>query len=359
MKKQDSSDKVKKISLLKRIKHKIYFWFRLIDRPVVKVYNGYGNMNSILVMGHVLKLSPMPRKTYRKNWATNFFSVIRLFITAPIPNAIVVMKWGDIVITTHSEKDGFFKFEIKSETTAVAGWHTVTVVLNSENLSQNGVSGSGQVFIPYTSHHAFISDIDDTFLISHSSRIRRRLYVLFTKNERTRKHFDGVINHYNALAAGQAQNQDDAFFYVSSSEWNLYDYIAEFVRFNHLPKGIFLLGQMKQLKDFWKSGQNNHATKFMRIVRIIEQYPDLKFVLLGDDSQQDPFIYNSIVSHFPHRIIAVYIRKVHSPNFKKVSEEISAIKNMGVKCCYFEHSIEAMAHSKKIGLIENSNIRLT
>lgn len=358
MKKQDSSDKVKKISLLKRLKHKIYFWFRLIDRPVVKVYNGYGNLNSILVMGHVSRLSPMPRKTYRKNWITNFFSVIRLFMTVPCSNVGVTMKWGDIVFTTHTEEDGFFKFEIKSETNAVAGWHTIFVVLESENSSQNRVLGSGQIFIPYTSRHAFISDIDDTFLISHSSRIRRRLYVLFTKNERTRKHFDGVINHYQALARGAwGQNKEGPFFYVSSSEWNLYDYIVEFARFHHLPKGIFLLGQMKRLRDFWKSGQNNHATKFMRIVRIIEQYPDLKFVLLGDDSQQDPFIYNSIVSHFPERIIAVYIRKVHLPNFEKVSEAIDNIKKAGVETCYFEHSIEAMAHSKKIGLVGNSNIR--
>lgn len=351
MSKRNLYHKVKKMSLLERVKHKIYFWFRIIDRPVLKVYNGYGNADSILVLGHLLKLSPMPRKTYRKNWITNFFSVIRLFITAPISNAVVSMKWGETIYHAQTEKDGFFKFEIKYEAVCAPGWHSVTISFEDGEFKAIKVSGTGKVFIPFEAQHAFISDIDDTFLISHSSRIRRRLYVLFTKNERTRKHFDGVIKHYQALAAGgPGQKQEEPFFYVSSSEWNLYDYIVEFARFNHLPQGIFLLGQMKQLKDFWKSGQNNHATKFMRIVRIIEQYPALKFVLLGDDSQQDPFIYNSIVSHFPERIIAVYVRKIHQPNFEKVSEAIKNIKKSGVECCYFEHSIEAMTHSKKIGL---------
>ena len=120
--------------------------------------------------------------------------------------------------------------------------------------------------------------------------------------------------------------------------------------FNGLPKGVFLLGQMKKLKDFWKSGQNNHATKFMRIVRIIEAYPDLNFVLLGDDSQQDPNIYSSIVKHFPHKIIAVYIRRVRKANYENVKTIVDEMKTHGVACCYFEHSAEAMIHSKSIGL---------
>src|SRR5690606_20422501 len=210
------------------------------------------------------------------------------------------------------------------------GWHKVTVMLSNELLNGIVISGTGQVYIPFLSQHAFISDIDDTFMVSYSSRMRRRLFVLFTKNERTRKLFDGVIHHYQELAkSGREGDNTNPFFYVSSSEWNLYEFIVEFARFNKLPKGVFLLGQIKQIKDFLNTGQNNHATKFMRIVRIIEQYPDLKYVLLGDDSQQDPHIYASIVKHFPEKILAVYIRRIHSPNYEKVQPVINEMHNNG------------------------------
>lgn len=141
------------------------------------------------------------------------------------------------------------------------------------------------------------------------------------------------------------------FFYVSSSEWNLYNFLLEFISFNKLPKGVFLLGQMKKLKDFWRSGQNNHSTKFVRIVRILETYPSQRFVLLGDDSQQDPMIYESITDHFPDRILAVYLRRINSHNFENVSKIADTIQSKGVECCYFKHSSEAVIHSKKIGLI--------
>ena len=215
------------------------------------------------------------------------------------------------------------------------------------------ISGHGSVYIPHQTQVAYISDIDDTFLISHTSKLRRRLFVLLTRHGRTRKAFDGVINHYQQLSVSGIgnKNQSNPFFYDSSSEWNLYHFLMEFISFNKLPKGVFLLGQMKRLKDFWKSGQNNHSTKFMRIVRIIEAYPSQKFVLLGDDSQQDPMIYKSITDHFPDRILAIYLRRINSRNFEKVSKIVEEVISKGVECCYFEHSAEAVIHSKKIGLI--------
>lgn len=349
---KNPTHKEKKISLLKRIKDKIFFLFRLNHHPVIKVYNGYGNAEKIIVLGHVLKLSPLPRKTYRQNWITNLFSILRLFMVIPFSNAKISVEWGGILYNSHTEKDGFFRLEIFPLKAPDEGWQSIAVRLEEEKYHLRNIQGHGKVYIPLASQLAFISDIDDTFLISYSSRLRRRLYVLFTKNARSRKPFEGVVNHYQLLArSGQTGNNTNPFFYVSGSEWNLYDFIVEFSRANDLPKGVFLLSQLKRIKEFWKSGQNNLSTKFMRIVRIIEAYPHLQFILLGDDSQHDPTIYSSVVSHFPDRIIAVYIRRVYRTNFEKVKLTINEIESKGVSCCYFEHSAEAVIHSKKIGLI--------
>lgn len=344
--------KEKKLSLLIRIKQKILFLFRLDHHPVIKVYNGYGSPEKIIVFGHVLKLSPMLRKTYRQNWIINIFSMLRLFMVEPYKCAKLSMEWGSILLHAQTEDDGFFKFEWSPVTPPNPGWHSITINLEEDRHRAQKIYGTGQVNIPFHSTYAFVSDIDDTFLISHSSRLRKRLYVLLTKNARSRKPFAGVVNHYQLLAAtAQKENVTNPFFYVSSSEWNLFDFIIEFSRKNGLPKGVYLLSELKKFREVWRTGQNKHATKFMRIVRIVEAYPHLRFVLFGDDSQEDPNIYLALADHFGDKIFAVYIRSVHKNKYTGVQKVVDKMTAGGIHCCYFIHSREAIAHSKGIGLI--------
>jgi phosphatidate phosphatase APP1 len=344
--------KEKKLSLLIRIKQKILFLFRLDHQPVIRVYNGYGSDEKIIVFGHVLKLSPMVRKTYRQNWIVNIFAMLRLFMVSPYKYAKVSMEWEGTLIHSKAQDNGFFKFEWSPAIPVAPGWHDVIIKLEEEKYSKRKIYGLGQVHIPVNSTYAFISDIDDTFLISHSSRLRKRLYVLFTKNARSRKPFEGVVNHYQLLAASAQQNEKyNSFFYVSSSEWNLFDFIQEFSRQNGLPKGVYLLNELKNFTEVWRTGQNKHATKFTRIVRIIEAYPHLQFILFGDDSQEDPGIYSALVDHFQGKIFAVYIRRVHKNKYTAVQKLVDKIIAAQVHCCYFIHSSEAIAHSKSIGLI--------
>jgi phosphatidate phosphatase APP1 len=89
----------------------------------------------------------------------------------------------------------------------------------------------------------------------------------------------------------------------------------------------------------------------MRIARILHAYPHQPFVLLGDDSQQDPIIYSSVIDHFPTAIRGVYLRHIHKKNKAEVQKVVDKINQAGVPCCYFEHSRDAIEHSKKIGLI--------
>ena len=345
----------KKLSFYNKLKRKVLILFRLCNDPVVKVYHGYGNPELMIIFGHVFSLSPFPRKKYRQNFWTNTFALLRSFMVIRIPNALVRMQWGQNIYETTTASDGFFRFEWKPDTPLTAGIHKVLVEYYTKKDADINIlaTGSGSVIVPHNNQYAFISDIDDTFLISHSSDLRKRLYVLFTKNAHSRKPFEGVVNHYKLLATAHTDsNNPNAFFYVSSSEWNLYDFIKEFTRKNELPEGVYLLSQIKKLSEVWKTGGTKHATKFMRIARILEAYPNQKFVLFGDDSQQDPTIYSGIVKHFPGRILCVYLRHVYDKNISNVKELIKSIEAAGVPCCHFEHSKTAIEHSYKIGLIE-------
>jgi len=346
-----NNQKENKRTFLQRFRRKVLWWFHLTNKPAIKLYHGYGNKHSVIVFGHVLKLSPLPRKNYRKNFFNNSYGLLRLFMVKPLIHINLQLEWEGETYTVKSEDDGFFKFEIKPKSELTPGWHPVTVTLITGS-QLNPVQAVGEFFIPYQYQYAFISDIDDTFLISHSSDLKKRLYVLFTKNARSRKPFDGVVNHYQLLAStGASRDTFNLFFYVSSSEWNLYDYISEFAKNNKLPKGIYLLNQMKTFKQVFKTGQNNHKTKFMRISRIMEAYPAQKFILLGDDSQEDPNIYTAVVEHFPQNVHAVYLRHVEKDNYERVKGVVEKINAKGVPCCYFTHSTEAVIHSKEIALV--------
>jgi phosphatidate phosphatase APP1 len=333
------------------LRSKLYRFFGITRQTVIKVYHGYGHADQLVIYGQVLRQSPLPRRHYSKSILNNTWALLRLFMVKPYPNASLRTNWQGQTLTAQADKDGFFKFEWKDAPPLEQGWHEMTV----EMLDTAGAvlrEGKGQLYIPYSTQYGFISDVDDTFLISHSANLRKRLFVLFTQNARSRKPFDGVVKHYQALALGNTTaDAPNPFFYVSSSEWNLYDYLLEFVRANELPPGVFLLNVLKRFNQLFKTGQNNHEGKFTRIVRIIQNYPKQRFVLLGDSSQHDPYIYESVVKHFPKQIHAVYIRDVYKRNKEKVQQVLATIETAGVPVCFFTHSSEAMLHSAKLGLI--------
>jgi phosphatidate phosphatase APP1 len=331
-------------------------WLGLTNELVIKVYHGYGHAEQLVIYGHVFRQSPLPQKRYSKSVLNNTWALLRLFMVKPFPCAKLQMEWQGQHLTTEADKDGFFKFEWKDQPPLEQGWHEVAVqMVNKEGVVLTQSKGS--IYIPFTTQYGFISDIDDTFLISHSSNLRKRLFVLFTQNARSRKPFEGVVKHYQLLMQGNTTTDaPNPFFYVSSSEWNLYDYLLEFTKTYKLPRGVFLLNVLKEISQIFKTGQNNHNTKFARIVRIIEGFPKQRFVLLGDSSQHDPYIYESLVKHFPDRIHAVYIRDVYEKNKQKVTEVLHNIESAGVPCCFFSHSSEAIEHAKKVGLIEENAV---
>lgn len=349
--------RVKNISFLEKLRKKILILFRLCNDPVVKVYHGFGSASRMIVFGHVFSLSPLPRKKYRKNFWTNTFALIRSFMVVRIPRAGVRLHWNGKQYESITATDGFFRFEWEPEVGTMPGKQTVQVdyYIKNENGESILATGFGSVLIPYQSQYTFVSDIDDTFLISHSSAVFRKLYVLLTKNAHSRKPFEGVVRHYQLLAVAHTTgNNPNPFFYVSSSEWNLYDFIKEFTRKNELPEGVYLLSQIKRLSELFKTGATKHSGKFMRIARIMEAYPNQQYVLFGDDSQQDPTIYAGIVSHFPGKVKGVYLRHVYEKNISNVKDLVKKIEAAGVPCCHFEHSNTAIEHSYSIGLLQKS-----
>ena len=344
-----------KISLKDKIKRFFLAKLRLSDQPVVRLYRGFGNDTQLLIDGHVFLRSALSRNRYRNIDFVNLLAVLRLFLIKPYPHALVKVSFGGQIIETKANANGYFATTLTLREPLSPGWHRVKARVVSEMTTPELLiaEDEGKVLIPNPTPFICISDIDDTFLISHSSTIAKRLLVLLTENAHSRTPFEGVVAHYQLLAeAGASKQALNPFFYVSSSEWNLYTYILEFSQQNGLPEGVYRLSPLKRLTELLKTGGGKHHTKFDRIEQIIRLYPTRQFILLGDDSQQDPVIYARVVAQFPAQVRCVYIRQIHAPNKIRTEEIVASIEAAGVACCYFAHSADARRHSITIGLAQ-------
>ena len=116
---------------------------------------------------------------------------------------------------------------------------------------------------------------------------------------------------YQALHAGSgnAANARNPIYYVSSSPWNLYSLLTEFLDLQGIPIGPLMLRDW-DLDRGMIAGDRHLSHKGEIIRQIIGLHPTLPFILIGDSGQQDPEIYKAIVEEFPERILAVYIRNI-------------------------------------------------
>jgi phosphatidate phosphatase APP1 len=318
-------------------------------KPILQLYRGYANEEELIVMGHVFK------RTYdydfQKKNLKNARSIINQFRIKTLENFDIYLKCGNQEIHTKTLDDGYFKFCIPLETETNFGWMEYEVSIRYENET---ITEKGSFIRPHKGKLGIISDIDDTFLISHTQNFFKKIYILLFKNVNDRKVFTDVVPHYQALSSAGRNNKDEenAFFYVSSSEWNLYRFIVKFTKIHNLPRAVILLKDIKRgITDFFMSGRGNHDHKFDKIKHVLEFYPNLKYVLLGDDSQHDPVLYERICKIFPVTVKAVYIRQTGKHQKEATKKIMKNLEALEVSVCYYKNSSEAIMHSKSIGII--------
>jgi phosphatidate phosphatase APP1 len=319
-------------------------------KPILQLYRGYANEQELIVMGHVFKRTY--HYDFQKRNFKNAASTINQFRIKTIQNFDIYLKFGEKEIHTKTLDDGYFKFCIPLEKEFNFGWmeYEVSIKYKTEI-----ISCKGSFIRPHQGNLGIISDIDDTFLISHTKNIFKKIYILLFKNVNDRKVFKDVVPHYQALSSAGRNNKDEqnAFFYISSSEWNLYRFIVKFTKIHQLPRAVILLKDIKRgITDFFLSGRGDHNHKFDKIKHVLEFYPNLKYVLLGDDSQHDPFLYEQICKIFPVTVIAVYIRQTGKTQKSEVKKIMKNLESLDVSACYFKESSEAIMHSKSIGIIK-------
>ncbi len=284
------------------------------ERLKIVPYRGYGRQERLYLKGRVLENKGEAPAGENDHLWNNLVNMYRRMESNEIPHARILASFEGVEQEVQANEEGFFEVWIQPRTKLPEDrvWHPVHLrLLDPQEDGGAPVEAVGEVFVPPpTAQFAVISDIDDTVLKSDATHLLRMARNVFLGNARTRLPFPGVAALYRALLDGPHGNALNPLFFVSSSPWNLYNLLAEFFHLQNIPLGPILFLRDWGLTETELLPTKNQEYKLGVIRQMMEFYPELPFILVGDSGQEDPEIYTKITSQFPRRVLAVYIRNV-------------------------------------------------
>jgi hypothetical protein len=232
----------------------------------------------------------------------NFNTRGRLFCADNERNHRVVIRIGDQTFELgKSAPSGHFEKEIHLDALPEtnAAFLSISAVLKPDDAREfKGVA----MIVPATGL-SVVSDIDDTIKISdvlnRSALIRRTFLEQFEA-------VPGMADVYRSWATNGA-----LFHYVSASPWQLYLPLVEFARTNGFLQGSWNMRQWR-LKDrtFKSIFEKPDDYKIETITPLLHQFPQRRFVLVGDSGEHDPEVYAALARKFPLQVAAIFIRDV-------------------------------------------------
>lgn len=275
------------------------------ENPIIDCYDGYATADRVILRGRVLaKARAISASGDQSRWR-NFKDFVSLFMTDELRGIQITAV--DYDARTMTDEEGFFTLEVPRDDPLP---DTVNI-----KAARADDTHEVRVFSDAGAPFGVISDIDDTILKTGAYSLIKNLWTSATGNVHQREVFDDA-----AALLRQFEGQGVCFFYVSSSPWNLFDYLRTVFRAAGLPLGPFFLRDLGISETQFITGTHgDHKTD--AIETIMSTNCDLTFVLVGDTGQHDPHIYAEIVRRYPGRIRQVILRR---PNGAALSEQVAA-----------------------------------
>ena len=324
-------------------------------------YRSYGTSTRLYVKGRLLTDKGIGEPGEGDSRWHNLLNMYRRFESNEISGAQLLVQPADgTVHPVVTDEEGYFTLNLTPENLPEPVdfmWYPVEVLLQQVPhpfTSPPGLRAAAPVLIPPTdAEYGIISDLDDTVIQTSSTDLLRMARTVLVRNAHSRLPFKGVAEFYRALQLGRNGKRNNPFFYVSSSPWNLYDLLEDFLALNEIPPGPLLL------RDFAIGGKKagdataHHGHKLKEIDNLLLTYPKLQFVLIGDSGQEDANIYREVVRRHPGRILAIYIRDIlkrpdRAAMVERVSEEL---RNDKVEMLLVQDTVQAAEHAARTGLI--------
>lgn len=314
------------------------------DEWKIKSFLSYATKDKIIIHGRLIENEGVMNIEEGSRWK-NVVQTLRMLESDEVAHAKIIIEAGDEVYHTQTDKEGYFYFEIPAGTvpsqTRHLEWKDVHLIAPDFENGSKPVSAKAGFILPHqNTRHIIVSDIDDTVIKTGVNSLLKLkvLWNTFFRNQYTRKPFDKISEILHQLTRDENDNFVNPVFYLSNSPWNLYPLIYELFKFRDIPLGPIFL------RDFGlKTGAEyqefkNH--KILHLKRLLIDFPDFPFILLGDATEKDARIYLDMYNKHPNRIKKIFIRaSTKSSKNQKVNELIAANPQAPVHLIYHSEEI--------------------
>ncbi|KAL8969516.1 MAG: hypothetical protein Q9197_004301, partial [Variospora fuerteventurae] len=222
---------------------------------------------------------------------------LRPFLTTPLTSTpLTVFFYNEKTSrsrTTYTNEAGHFQLRAALD----------FVPTNVRVLASETLSATDDVLVTEPRGVSLISDVDDT--IKHSAigagarEVFRNVFIRDLSDLR----IDGVREWYAKMASMGVQ-----MHYVSNMPWQLFPVLSSFLSGAGLPKGSFHLKHYTGMLQgiFEPVAERKKGT----LERIMSDFPQRRFILVGDSGEADLELYTDIVEANPGRVLGVFIRDV-------------------------------------------------
>jgi phosphatidate phosphatase APP1 len=173
-------------------------------------------------------------------------------------------------------------------------------------LASEGLSATDEVTITEPRGVSLISDIDDTIKHSAVGSGAREIFRNTFIRDLGDLTIEGVKDWYKQLA-----DLGVKIHYVSNSPWQLFPLLSSYFTLAGLPPGSFHLKQYSGMLQgiFEPVAERKKST----LEKIMRDFPERRFLLVGDSGEADLEVYTDVVLSNPNRILGVFIRDMTTP----------------------------------------------
>jgi phosphatidate phosphatase APP1 len=263
-------------------------------------FYGYGSQSRIRVLARVVLAPPLGR-TILGRVADDFLSQRgwRNFIGLPSPRSEVGIDLPGGRQKVRSDRGGYVDLRFPNPG-LTPGWHEVALhgPGDSHSSARVLVVGPDQDF-------GLISDIDDTVISTSLPRLLIAAWNSFVRTEQARQPIPGMARMYQRLLA---DHPDAPVIYVSTGAWNTYPFLTRFLARHGYPTGPLLLTDWGPTNTGWFRSGTDHKREAMR--EVARAFPNVRWVLVGDDGQHDVALYTEFDRDHPDRVRAIAIREL-------------------------------------------------
>jgi phosphatidate phosphatase APP1 len=289
-----------KVLWLARLEYRFHSWRERRARkvgltPTVTPFPGYAGVDWVRVLGRVLIVPPVRPRTSGEYAAVRGW---RSFAAVPVGYAQVSITIAGVTHEVVSDRGGVIDTVLEGR--LEPGWQTLTMSV------EGGESVETRVFVvgPDVTF-GVVSDIDDTVMVTTIPRPLLAAWNSFVVDEHARQPVPGMAVLMERLVRDKPGTP---VIYLSTGAWNIAPTLIRFLQRHLFPPGAMLLTDWGPTHDRWfRSGKDHKLTNLRRIAA---EFPDVKWLLIGDDGQHDDELYTTFTSEMPDSVAGVAIRRL-------------------------------------------------